>query len=1083
MSFDCSRFTFNAWNDFLGVVMQQGRVQLDADWNEFVAQMIRRIQTGTLDIFDNTVVPRRTPDGFSIEFRDGKLTIGVGRMYVDGILVENHGNRDKLRWDSQLAEQIGSEAIDYMEQPYYPLSKEEEELPSTGRYLVYLDVWQREVTYLQYPELVEKAVGVDTTARLQTVWQVKLLPVAESVECSTPDDQMGTTWVEMIRPSAARLTTKNSNVSSSEKNPCQVPPTGGYTGLENQLYRIEIHDKGIAGQATFKWSRDNGAVQSLVSKINAGGDSLVVDSVGRDEQLRFCKGDWVEITNRVLELHGEPGIMRKISSVDDVTRTIVLTETLLPDVFSTDPDLETRICRWNQSGQIKRADGTVFHDLNEPNSDKPGVIPIPPAETELFLEEGILVKFDLEGSGGSFHVGDHWSFAARAANARVDELKLAPPLGTHHHYARLAVVKFPSSLVGDCRAFWPPEPIAGTDCVCDVCVTPKGHASGSATIQQAIDSLGQAGGIVCLAAGVYHLHKPLNISGVNSLIIRGKGWGTVLSTEITDRQIGINSAIQIQNSQSITLEDFTVVGAEHGPFRDELIMARDTIGVRLDRLQLRAFSKSISVAVMLDGYALDMSVQQCVIKADVGIAGGSSKEKLLLTSNLSLAHNLLVCDSVGLRLDKRSLHYGITEFTRNLVLATKQAAVIALGGVLPGSSFRIHANSLRVAEDGDVIIAGVGGLHITDNELCGGGVRGKNGNGIVLAPGLDPSGIDHVWITGNRLTKLPGIGIEVRIPLVSAIIKQNIVEHARGGIIFLDAGESAHLSIDNNQLLNIAEGSDSTSSTSLVGIQVSGAGDVEIVGNMLSKFAEKASKAGDCVAIRVSGSNDVRVSANHLSEIGPKGGGYVAAIEIQPPYIHATVSENILSRSASQELLGKSDWQAIRIVPPTEIRREGEGEVKGAFFSAVGAIVIFTGKDIYFLSPERLRSLKLTRSESLLIRANQGTAHTIGGKLVIVKGSNYCILENCIFSDNYFASTAFEKSPGLAELGTEAAIVSSNRLHWTSAQQDGYDLNILSKKKNPNHTVIGNITNHLIQIDNRALDRSSPWYPLNIVKS
>jgi len=49
MSFDCSRFTFNAWHDFLGVVMQQGRVQLDADWNEFSSQLLRRIQAGTLD--------------------------------------------------------------------------------------------------------------------------------------------------------------------------------------------------------------------------------------------------------------------------------------------------------------------------------------------------------------------------------------------------------------------------------------------------------------------------------------------------------------------------------------------------------------------------------------------------------------------------------------------------------------------------------------------------------------------------------------------------------------------------------------------------------------------------------------------------------------------------------------------------------------------------------------------------------------------------------------------------------------------------------------------------------------------------
>ena len=91
MSFDCSRFSFNAWHDFLGVVMQQGRVQLDADWNDFAAQLLRRIQSGTLDTFGQAVVPRVTPDGFRIEANGGALTIGVGRIYVDGLLAENHG--------------------------------------------------------------------------------------------------------------------------------------------------------------------------------------------------------------------------------------------------------------------------------------------------------------------------------------------------------------------------------------------------------------------------------------------------------------------------------------------------------------------------------------------------------------------------------------------------------------------------------------------------------------------------------------------------------------------------------------------------------------------------------------------------------------------------------------------------------------------------------------------------------------------------------------------------------------------------------------------------------------------------------
>ena len=57
---------FDARQDFLGVVMQQGRVQLDADWNEWVAQLGRRLQAGSWDTFNGSVVPRTTPEGFRI---------------------------------------------------------------------------------------------------------------------------------------------------------------------------------------------------------------------------------------------------------------------------------------------------------------------------------------------------------------------------------------------------------------------------------------------------------------------------------------------------------------------------------------------------------------------------------------------------------------------------------------------------------------------------------------------------------------------------------------------------------------------------------------------------------------------------------------------------------------------------------------------------------------------------------------------------------------------------------------------------------------------------------------------------------
>ena len=48
----------------------------------------------------------------------------------------------------------------------------------SGPFLVYLDVWKRAITYLEHPELIDTAVGVDTTGRVQMVWQVKLLDVS-----------------------------------------------------------------------------------------------------------------------------------------------------------------------------------------------------------------------------------------------------------------------------------------------------------------------------------------------------------------------------------------------------------------------------------------------------------------------------------------------------------------------------------------------------------------------------------------------------------------------------------------------------------------------------------------------------------------------------------------------------------------------------------------------------------------------------------------------------------------------------------------------------------------------------------------
>src|SRR4051794_25003993 len=238
MSADLSRVRFDPLLDYSSVVLQQGRLLLDGDFNELAAIVDRRLRAETVDLTSfgpdpdragSSWVPRQTPDAFALTAGAGTLSIGRGRMYVDGLLVENHGRLPKA-FDPLLVEEDGSAAVTYLDQPWWPVP---DDLPDGGPHVVYLDVWQREVTHVTEPRLIEVAVGVDTSARTQTVWQVRVLPdVGTGVTCSTADADIPG-WSELVAPSSGRLTVTTVAVDADD-DPCSLPPTGGFRGLENQ---------------------------------------------------------------------------------------------------------------------------------------------------------------------------------------------------------------------------------------------------------------------------------------------------------------------------------------------------------------------------------------------------------------------------------------------------------------------------------------------------------------------------------------------------------------------------------------------------------------------------------------------------------------------------------------------------------------------------------------------------------------------------------------------------------------------------------------------------------------------------------
>lgn len=149
MGGDYTRDGFDPRHDFSAVRMQQGRVQLDSDWNEQAAILDRRLRAGSLDAIGPAAVAADTPDAFRIRFRNGALSIGVGRFYVDGLLAENHGDfSDPARngFDHTLGEEVGVGPTAYTAQPYLAQA-DTDPLPNTGNAAIaYLDVWQREIT-------------------------------------------------------------------------------------------------------------------------------------------------------------------------------------------------------------------------------------------------------------------------------------------------------------------------------------------------------------------------------------------------------------------------------------------------------------------------------------------------------------------------------------------------------------------------------------------------------------------------------------------------------------------------------------------------------------------------------------------------------------------------------------------------------------------------------------------------------------------------------------------------------------------------------------------------------------------------
>lgn len=437
MKGDFSRDTYDRVRHFSRVLQQQGRVQVDADWNEQADLLLHYVRTLAADLIGPFAGPSGEGLGFEIKStgKPGGLTIGRGRYYVDGILCENE------------------QTVAYERQEDFPAPPD---LESDESYLVYLDIWERHITALEDDRIRDTALGgPDTATRSKVVWQVRAddgraVPFPASPFTAEGVRKDWDTWIRRWQPPHAGCLRARAKRSEDANDPGLTTPDAKYTGNENRLYRIEIHRRGTAEHATFKWSRDNG---TIATRATLSGAEVVAEN-----PRGFAAGQWVELTNDGQELRGHAGTLVKLIKVEGDRFTLDSAVTVPADVPAGE-EWPTKARRWDHRkvGSLALKDGAV--PVRE-SVDDTGWIDI---------EDGVQIQFlsaIVDNTAANvYRAGDYWVFPARVATGDIEwptkpdgVTKLPrPPRGIRHHYAPLAIVKPGASgwIIKDCRCKFP----------------------------------------------------------------------------------------------------------------------------------------------------------------------------------------------------------------------------------------------------------------------------------------------------------------------------------------------------------------------------------------------------------------------------------------------------------------------------------------------------------------------------------------------------------------------------------------------------------------------------------------------------
>jgi hypothetical protein len=575
---DRARISYDPSRAYHGVVAQQGRVSLEADWNEAQAIAGAQLQARTRDFVGRA----GSPDGGyaitpAMDGADatGDLLIGAGSLYVGG-------------------QRVVAQPARYGEQPEWadhegdPLWRAPG-IPAEPQELVYLLAREQEVSAVEDPALRDVALGgPDTTQRLRIVPHVIRHP--------TTARNWEDGWAQLLReqwaPRGFRLDDASRRLdpavrlqvtSYSEDSAEQAVGHGGYLGPNNQLIRVQIADVDARGVPVLAWGYDNASflyrLSSAVAGVSQTALRLAAPPVDAYHQPR--EHQVVEVLRSAAPLTREDyvaasaGVLAKVTTAYNADSGQLVIGTELPPHYRKLPGEGLPLYLRVWEGEVRCTPGEE-HELGA---------------------SGVRVRLTVpeDEHPGGYPVGAYWMIAVRpgvgpGARGLVYPQRIVdfpqPPDGPRQWLTPLAFVR------------WNPRPPRTEDCVPRFDGLARAErTTGSATVwigphdvgggwglQNVIDAHARRGhpAAIHLAPGTYTLPCPLRIGPEHGrLTIKATAPGVVLRAERNAAARFLLGMIIVADADGFALE-----GVEVHLAHTRFVMDRETYRSMPERARL-----------------------------------------------------------------------------------------------------------------------------------------------------------------------------------------------------------------------------------------------------------------------------------------------------------------------------------------------------------------------------------------------------------------------------------------------------------------------------------------------------------------